>query len=340
MQRYLLTAICLVCSAVLSAAELRPVEATVTMKNGETKTYAVFSNMVDKITVGQSTDDLKPASSVEWKRIASIDFGTAWRGVEFSRAMGALARQDYEKAIESFVKTADGKSEIMQVESHKNLATAYVALKDYDKAAQSLQAALKKFPQHRDNAQLMFQIGNIMLQKGDAGIAEQAAAKLDSMNAYAPANVANAAILRSAIAKASGDMAKAVTVMKDALGKIKGEESPEAMASLVKDLTAILLKEGKHAEVISVGQTNQWWPHSNGDISGGIHLDIAKSLQAGGKLEEAFHQAALAAATPNTSGGFGSEVKDFAKSVIRDIKAANEGNEEIVKTYTKALSKF
>ena len=340
MQRYIFIAICLLCSAVMYAAELRPVEASVTMKNGEAKTYAVFSNMVDKITVGQTTDDLKAASSVEWKRIASIDFGTAWRGVEYSRAMGAMTRNDYAKAIEGFTKTADGKSELMQVESYKNLATAYVALKEYDKAAQSLQASLKKFPQHRDNAQLMFQIGNIMLQKGDAAVAEQAAAKLDSMSAYAPSNVANAAILRSAIAKASGDTAKAITVMNDALGKIKGAESPEAMASLVKDLTAILLKEGKHADVISVGQANQWWPHSNGDISGGIHLDIAKSLQASGKLEEAFHQAALAAATPDTSGGFGSEVKDFAKSVIREIKAANEGDEEILKTYTKALSKF
>ena len=285
-------------------------------------------------------DDLKAASSVEWKRIASIDFGTAWRGVEFSRALGALTRKNYEKAIESFTKTADGKSELMQVRSYVYLADAHVALKQFDQAIQALQASEKKFPQHRDNISLVYRIGQIQLQKGDAAAAEQTAAKIDGMKAYAPANVANAAILRSAIAKASGDTNKAITVMKAALGQIKGEQSPNAMSSLVKDLTGMLLKDGQFDEVIAVATANKWWPNDNGDIAAGIHLDLAKSLKETGKLKEAFHQAAVAASVPGTSGGFSSNVKKFGRSLLGALKTAHEGDEDLYNTYKKALSKF
>ena len=122
------------CVAALPAVDLRPDEVTITMKSGDSKVYAVFANNVDKVAVGQTMKDLKPASRLDWKRIKSLDYGTKWRGGEYSRALGAMFREDYAAAVESFLKTKDGKSQMLQVQSHRQLAEAYAGLKKYDEA--------------------------------------------------------------------------------------------------------------------------------------------------------------------------------------------------------------
>ena len=328
------------CVAALPAVDLRPDEVTITMKSGDSKVYAVFANNVDKVAVGQTMKDLKPASSLDWKRIKSLDYGTKWRGGEYSRALGAMFREDYAAAVESFLKTKDGKSQMLQVQSHRQLAEAYAGLKKYDEAIAALNELIQKFPKHRNNAEVVFEIGKLQLAKADLASTEKTAVRLDGMSEWMPSNVANAAMLRANIAKQSNDDVKAVTVIQGALGKINGEDSPEAMAGLVYDLTNILMKTGKSDELIKVASANQWWPHSNGDISGGIHFNLAKAYKAKGEFSKAFHHLALGAGTSGTSSKFSTDVKNEARAVVREIKAANEGDEAMLKPYTKALSKF
>ncbi len=325
------------CASSLAAVEFRPIMVTVVMADGSEKEYALFSNSVDKIAVGQKADDLKPASSVDWKRISHLKFGKDWRGIEYSKAMGELGKGHWQAAIDGFAKTVDGKYEKLQVESHLGQAQAYVGLKQFDEAVTTLDALLKKFPRHRNASEFMNKIGLIQVQKGDGEAAAQTATKLDGMKDWAPRNVAAAALLRAAIAKNSGKIDEAVATITDALTRVDGSASPDAMSLLVSDLIEMLVKAEKFDEAIKVGLANQWWPNDDADVSANVHFQIANAYVAKENMESAFHHAAIATSAEGVSPEFLGKAKGLAKQIVSVIKKANEGDEAKVALYVKAL---
>lgn len=328
------------CAACLPALELRPNAATIYLKDGKSTEYAVFHNNVDKVLIGQSLDDRQPASNVDWERIDRVEYADSWRDRDYLRGLNAFNRKKFAEAVEYFTKSLAGKSEKLQVESHLALARAQAQLKDYAAATRALQGIIEKFPRHRENINVMMQIGHMHLAAGHSAEAASVAERMDAMKDYKPAHVANAAMLRAAIAKASGKNSEAIATIKSALGKVNGEAAPDAVSALTSDILGLYLKEKQYAEVLKLGQQNQWWPHSDPDVSASIHLSMARAAIAEEKFEDAFHHAAIAATAPDVSGSFNNQAKDVAKEAVSGIKGANEDNDALINKYRKALGKL
>ncbi len=322
----------------LSAAELRPVMATIVMKDGKPVEYAVFNNNVDKVAVGSAANDARPASSVDWKRISHIDYGRTWRGSEYSRSLGALARGNWDEAIAGFAKSLEGKSEKLRVESHISQAKAYAGKKDFAQAVATLEKLCAMFPRHRDSCDFYMLIGEYQIKAKNAGGADTVAKRLDNMKEWAPRNVANAAMLRANIAKASGKPDVAITTINEALGKITGEQSPDAISSLAFDLVTLLIKAKKYDEAIAAGTKYQWWPNSNPNISPSIHQALSDCYVAKEDLPKAFHHAAIAATADGASPEVSRKANTSARKIFSAIKKANADDEALIKKYQKALS--
>lgn len=338
MLRLAYVVVALSCILMASAVELRPVMATIVLKDGKPVEYAIFSNNVDKVMVGKADTDTKPASSVDWKRISHIEYEKSWRGTDYSRSMGALNKGDFDAAITGFGNSLEGKSEVLRVESHLGQAMAYAGKKDFANAIAVLEKLTAAFPRHRDACDFHKQMGEYQIANGAADAAETTAKRIDNLQEWAPRNIANAALLRANIAKASGKPDVAIATITAALGKIDGESSPDAMSGLAFDLVGLLMKGNKFDEAIAAGLKYQWWPNKNPDISAGIHDALAESYLAKEDYLKAFHHAVIAASIEGVSPNFSRQASASARRIFSAIKKANPDDEDLLKKYQKALN--
>ena len=283
-------------AAALVAAD-RPAPAQIVLDDGRTESVFVAHDNMDEVVWSQD-DRNTITGSFSPERVVSITYDN-FTDPNYVRGRAAIARGDFDKAIESLTEAAErARYEATKIEAYLLIADAHARKKNPDSAAAALDKLIATYPKSSQVPVAQFKKGEYYLlakeyDKANAAFSALGAAA-NGYDYYKAQALAKSALGLGRVLMAQGDFAGAATQIQAALKAVDPDRSPAAYLEAGLILAEAQQRAGDTGSAQATYTSLLYLP---GDpvMQGRAHVGLAKLLDEAGQTLKAFDHAVMGA---------------------------------------------